>query len=132
MKNRYYILFILLLWGSTSCEDYLETAPLDNLAPANYYNTADQLDRGLNSVYDILGASQVYRRTDLFGWDADVAYMNRATLTAGPWNYNFSYSDNYISNFWRFLYIGVYRANLLIANVDRNTNISQEFRRLAL
>lgn len=120
---------LLLFFGFTSCEkDFLETTPTDFLAPANYFQTADQLDKALNGVYDILGNGPHYRRADLFGWEADAGYMNRTTLTSGPWNYNFSYSDGYMSDHWRYNYIGIRRANYLLDNIDRNEEISQEYR----
>lgn len=130
MKRKYYILALLLIWGFSSCEDYLETVPTDFLAPANYYETEDQLNFARASVYDVLGAWGFYggAANYLYAWEGDIGYMNRSSLTTGPWNYNYSSADRYNSIYWSTLFNGINRANVVLANVDKNPEINQEYR----
>lgn len=130
MKNKLNILLLLLLFGMSSCEDYLRTEPTDFLAPVNYYETEDQLNFARASVYHVLGATGLYGSwaNYLLGWEGDIGYMNRASLTAGPWNYNFSSADSYNAGYWSNLFTGINRANVVIANVDKNPNLPEEFR----
>ena len=130
MKNKFNILLLLLLFGMSSCEDYLETIPTDFLAPVNYYETEEQLNYARASVYHPLGATGLYGSwaNYLLGWEGDIGYMNRASLTTGPWNYNFSSADSYNSGYWTNLFMGINRANVFLANVDKNPQISQAFR----
>ena len=130
MKNKFNILLLFLLFAMSSCEDYLETVPTDFLAPVNYYETEDQLNYARASVYHILGATGLYGSwaNYLLGWEGDIGYMNRASLTTGPWNYNFSSADSYNAGYWSNLFTGINRANVFLANVDKNPQISPEFR----
>lgn len=130
MKNKFNILLLLLLFGMSSCEDYLETIPTDFLAPANYYETEDQLNFARASVYHALGATGLYGSwaNYLLGWEGDIGYMNRASLTTGPWNYNFSSADSYNAGHWTNFFMGINRANVFLANVDKNPQISQAIR----
>lgn len=129
MKAKYLILSVFV-WGLTSCSDFLEKNPTDFLSPTNYYQTEEQLNFAKASVYDILGNGATYGSYGLYllAWDGDAAYMNRATLTTGPWNYFYSTADPYNNGFWAALWQGVNRANVLLANVDRNPEINIEFR----
>src|SRR5690606_18728746 len=130
MNIKYNILTLLLLFGVSSCEEYLETEPTDFLSPSNYYETEDQLNFARASVYHTLGASGLFGSwaNYLLGWEADIGYMNRASLTTGPWNYNFSSADPYNAGYWSNLFDGINRANVVLENVDKNPEIDQEFR----
>jgi hypothetical protein len=130
MKTKYYLLVLFLFGMSSSCEDFLEPEPTDFLAPSNYYETEDQLESARASVYDILGQSGLFGSwaNYLLAWEGDIGYMNRASLTTGPWNYNFSSADNYNSGYWSNLFNGINRANNVLANVDKNPDIDQQFR----
>lgn len=131
MKRRYHLLTLLFLMGTSSCEkDFLETEPTDFLAPETYYQTAEHLRYAKAGVYDNLGGAGLWGSwaNYLFGWAADEGYMNRASLVIGPWNHNHTPSDSYNSGFWSNLYNGINRANVVLANVDKNEEISQELR----
>jgi hypothetical protein len=130
MNIRYQLLALLLLFGASSCEQYLETEPTDFLSPSTYYETEEQLDYARASVYHILGASPLFGSwaNYLLAWEGDIGYMNRASLTTGPWNYNFSSADAYNSGYWSNLFQGINRANVVLENVDKNPEIDQQFR----
>ena len=130
MNKKYFILILFFLLGSSACEDILETEPTDFLSPSNYYETEDQLNFARASIYDILGQSPLFGSwaNYLLAWEGDIGYMNRSTLTTGPWNYNFSSADPYNSGYWSNLYNGINRASVVLANVDKNPEIDQTFR----
>ena len=130
MNKKYFILILVFLLGSSACEDILETEPTDFLSPSNYYETEDQLNFARASIYDILGQSPLFGSwaNYLLAWEGDIGYMNRSTLTTGPWNYNFSSADPYNSGYWSNLYNGINRASVVLANVDKNPEIDQTFR----
>ena len=127
MKIKYLILALISLTSLNSCESFLETKPTDFLSPSNYYETEQQLQYARAGVYSILGAAGLYGTNGnyLLAWSADEGYMNRATLTTGPWNYFYSTSDQYNAAYWSNLYNGINRANVLLANLDKNPEISQ-------
>jgi hypothetical protein len=127
MKIKYYILATLFLMSLGSCKKYLETTPTDFLNPDNYYQTEAQLDFARAGVYDHLGAGGLHGTyaSYLLAWTADEGYMNRATLTTGPWNYFYSSADQYNAGLWNNLWSGINKANVLIKNVDKNLAIPQ-------
>src|SRR5690606_9152449 len=130
MNITYKFFALLFIWGVSSCEEYLQTEPTDFLAPTNYYETEDQLNFARASVYHILGAGQLYGSwaNYLLGWEGDIGYMNRASLTTGPWNYNFSSADSYNAGYWSNLFNGINRANVVLENIDKNPEVSEELR----
>ncbi len=130
MKIKYYILATLFLMSLGSCKKYLETTPTDFLNPDNYYQTEAQLQFARAGVYDHLGAGGLHGTyaSYLLAWTADEGYMNRATLTTGPWNYFYSSADQYNAGLWNNLWSGINKANVLIKNVDKNTAIAKEKR----
>lgn len=119
-----------MILGLSSCNDFLETTPTDFLSPTNYYQTPQHLEFARASVYDILGNGNIYGSSGLYllAWEGDEGYMNRATLTTGPWNYFYSTADPYSTGFWTALWQGVNRANVVLANLDRNPDIDIKLR----
>jgi hypothetical protein len=130
MKIRHIILLGLICISSGSCKDFLDTKPEDALFPGNYYKTAQELDYALTSVYHCLGADAIYGNNVLYllGWTADEGYMNRSTIATGAFRLNHALGDSYVTAFWRDLYVGINRANILLENVDSNPDIPQEKR----
>jgi len=130
MKIKQYILATLFLMSLGSCKKYLATEPTDFLNPDNYYQTEAQLQFARAGVYDHLGAGGLHGTyaSYLLAWTGDEGYMNRATLTTGPWNYFYSSADQYNAGLWNNLWSGINKANVLIKNVDKNTAIAKEKR----
>ena len=129
MKRKYYLIIALVLIGFTSCEKFLDTKPTDFLSTTNYYNSQNELLTARAGVYNTVGSSGIWgsMANYLLGWQADIAYMNRLTLN-GPFNYNYSASDPYMNPLWNDLWNGINRANVLLANLDKNPAIPLEFR----
>ncbi|MDR6783940.1 hypothetical protein ABIE26_002671 [Pedobacter africanus] len=129
MKIKYYIvLFLLLSLGS--CKKYLETEPADFIDPKDYYETEEHLRFARAGVYHILGTSGLWgsNANYLFAWQGDEGYYNRPTPPTGPMFYNYSTGDAYNNNLWSTLYNGINRANVVLANLDKNPGISQAVR----
>lgn len=126
--KRCVVMLLVLLAIATSCEKAFEKNPNDFLAPVNYYETEGQLMAALAGTYDILGA--VYGTVWLYrtGMEGDEGYFARATPVLGPQNFNQASSDNDTHSIWRNLFQGINRANLLLANVNKNKNIPIEVR----
>lgn len=129
MKIKYYVaLFLLLSLGS--CKKYLETEPTDFIDPVTYYETEAQLKFARAGVYSIVGSSGLWgtNANYLYAWQGDEGYYNRPTPTTGPMWYAYSTGDAYNTALWSTLYNGINRANIVLANLDKNTGISQTVR----
>lgn len=129
-KIRQVVLAVLSILSVSSCKEYLTKTPTDFLNPQNYYETQEQLEYARRGVYSMLGADAFYGTYTQWalGWDADEAYVHLASPSVGPWNYMYSTSDVYNVGFWRTLYQGVSRANEVLANLDKNPDISAAYR----
>jgi len=133
MKNLNLLIIIALVLVSTSCKKVLETKPSDFLSPENYYKTAEELQFGLNGVYDVLGTKPLYKTDMLYAWNSqtDEETFN-LWLSSGGLAYSFyeyTASSPEISAFWGALYSGVSRANTLLASIDK-PDMSEEKRNI--
>lgn len=118
------ILFLLLI-NTTSCKKYLETKPLDFVAPENYFETAQQTNSYLNSVYDVMNRSAGdfgfysgnYQVSIAQGTDES---FNRTNLNnTKPYHYNATPADLHIEGLWSLIYTGIDRANVLLENINK-------------
>lgn len=120
MKTIHIFLAVLFLLGGISCKKVLDTEPLDFLSPVNSFNTEEDLNRALTSVYDILGDGSMYSDYLYYQYDiADEGFYSLNTLLTGPQLYNYFASDANITSTWQTLYNGISRANLLLENIDK-------------
>lgn len=125
MKIRYFITSLFLAIGMllSSCEKFLDTTPEDFLTPKNYYETETQLQYALNGVYATLRSSSLYGNYMLgrMGLEADEGFNSFANELATVGGYNVSTNDIKIEAFWKELYIGINKANLLLENINKPT-----------
>jgi hypothetical protein len=120
---KYLMITAALAFTLTGCNKFLDTQPIDTLTPNAYYNTEEQLNTALIGVYDIIGQESVYGSAIFVGLGActDEGWYARSALTTGMQVYNLDYSNGDVRNFWRSLYSGIERANLLIENINKPT-----------
>lgn len=127
MRSILYFFIFSVGVSITSCKKALNTTPSDFLAPANYFNTAADLNAALTGVYDILynhyGTNWLYQR----GIEADEGYY-RSTSLIGPHLYTHNSSEPGILSMYQAPFLGIGRANFLLAYVDKNTEIPQDVR----
>ncbi len=131
MKNYIkYIVYFTLLVSLTGCEKFLTQLPKDFIAPEASYDTEEALEKALAGVYDMLGHNSLYGGYFLYycGFDADDGHYSRNSPAVGAHVYNFSSTDVTVFYVWEALYKGISRANMLLANVDVNSEIEQTFR----
>ncbi|MEQ7800356.1 RagB/SusD family nutrient uptake outer membrane protein [Pedobacter sp. ASV1-7] len=122
MKKLFFVA-PLLCFGLilSSCEKFLDTTPKDFLSPKNYYETEAQLQTALNGVYATLKSSNLYGNYMLgrMGLEADEGFNAFTNELATVGGYTVSANDIKIEAFWKELYIGINKANLLLDNIDK-------------
>lgn len=118
MKNRFLIIIISIA-ALSSCDKFLDLSPTEVLEPKNYYNTTQELNRTLNGVYDILGGIYSYVIPIGLNIGTDEAFFP-ASGGIGLNINQFEASDASISGLWNSLYSGIYRANILLENIDKS------------
>ncbi len=129
MKRNYSLLIVFFLLSFSSCKKWLGTEPTDFLSTTNYFKTESELKSALSGVYNIVGNGGLWGSyaNYLLGWQAEESYMNRLSLN-GPFNYNYSGGDPYMTALWNALWNGINRANVLLANIDNSKQIDQSVR----
>lgn len=124
MKNIYKVLVLVLVsMGSSSCEDFLNTEPVNKIALEQYYTDEAGLTQALAGVYDPLGSENLYGNNMFTYLEActDEGFFARSTgalSSNGTQVYFFDFTDAVVGNLWSTLYEGVNRANDLIAHID--------------
>lgn len=121
---------LFVLTGLNSCTKKLETIPSDFLVPENYFETKTQLKAGLAGVYNQLNDQFFYSEYYQFmynGTDESVT-NNRLTENAVPATYTTSSVSPYVAGFWNVLYTGVNRANLVLENMEKPKDLTQDER----
>jgi hypothetical protein len=116
------LLFLLLLQAIASCNKVLDKKPTDFVEPANYYNSESDLNLALAATYDILGNEYLYTSSLWYqlGICTDEAfYAFSSNSYSAPMFYQYDYTNVYIMGLWQQCYIGIERANLLIANINK-------------
>lgn len=115
------IAIFFILFSLVGCKDFLEKIPTDFVSPQSYYKTEKDLETALVGVYDMLGQEFVYGK-----WyqlqvavGTDETYMTGVQPAGSLNTYQHDPSNTYLTNFWRYLYFGIERANNLIANIDK-------------
>jgi len=118
MKKLLFFLLILTT-GLTSCKKFLDTVPTDNLLPEEYYDSEAKLLNALAGVYYPLATPSLYGNFLNSDYNiSDEAFYQRSAQTTGVSVYNFDYADNSVAGLWQQCYLGIERANMLIANIN--------------
>lgn len=128
MKIFKYIALSASLLALNSC-DFLDKDPY-NLTPETYFNDEAELNKVLTGVYSPLMQEQFYGEnypSYLVGGD-DLSFYQRSAPKVGICCATASSSTPEIMMFWRILYEGINRANVLLENVDNVSFLSGEKR----
>ena len=119
MKKNTILLSLCILFLA-SCS-LLDTEPQDFVTPSNYYNNETEMNTALNGVYATLANTTLYGGNLLgrMGLSADIGYESYSSDYGSVGDYDVSPADAKILTFWRDLYDGIGRANMLIKYIDK-------------
>ncbi len=123
------IIFSVLVFAGTSCSDFLDKQPY-TLTPETYFNNEAELQTFLTGVYSPLMQEPFYGSDYLVtnGGGDDLSFYQRSNPVDGIVCNNANSGNSSIMKFWRLLYDGINRANMLLENADKNTTITQAVR----
>jgi len=114
-----YILIVIVLILS-GCKKFLDTKPTDFQTTADYYNSEENLLKVLAGVYNPLSTASMYGDAlwNQIGAGTDEHFRSAVSSTTGVWVNNFDFTSIDVNNLWQQCYIGIERANGLIANIN--------------
>lgn len=125
LKLSFLTLLVILL---SSC-DFLNKEPHE-LTPETYFNSESELELFLAGVYSPISQEFFYGNYyPLYnaGGD-DLSFYQRANPPISMMTGDANSTNQYITMYWRGLYEGINRANILIENVNSNQEIQQPIR----
>lgn len=127
---KYIILSLFLVVSITSCSDFLDKEPNGELTPETYFNNENELNSFLLGVYSPLMQEFFYGSyypLYIAGGD-DLTFYQRSTAYTSILCANANSGTADITTFWRVLYEGINRANMLLEGADKNPAISSTAR----
>ncbi len=129
MKNRIILIMLaVVLPFFSSCSDYLDKRPDDQLDITTAFESSGNLTRWLAYLYD--GIPQFYADSnwDMIGKDATIpdAWISVGNVVCNYQTGNWTPSDNQIIGFWRDFPKRIRNAYLFIENAHPLTDVSQK------
>jgi hypothetical protein len=125
MRHIYIMVLLFVMTVFSSCNKFLDTVPTDFYSQKNYYETADQLQVALNGVYSNMMYERMYGQVLNFNFSSTTDEMipNRPPSGEARGLYYSSYNAGhaYIADLWRWPYLGINNANVLIDNINKPT-----------
>ncbi|MEN8251161.1 MAG: RagB/SusD family nutrient uptake outer membrane protein [Bacteroidota bacterium] len=120
-KKLYYTLFLMaFVTLFMACEDLLDEKTYTALSPADFFNTAEDVEVVLNSVYGELRYSDITRDAVTFGEVCTDIHIERS---GGIFTHNqpieeFTWTSSHLwaKNWWERRYRGIFKANTVIDN----------------
>ncbi|MBC7408328.1 MAG: RagB/SusD family nutrient uptake outer membrane protein [Arcicella sp.] len=126
LKNTKSLLASVIMLSATGCSDLKENP--DFINPSTFYQSAKELELGVNAVYDDLtmGNGDWYNHFyNRYVFECLVGYQ--VGWEKGPLQYNLgniSASDDYINAYWQQCYRSIDRANNIIETADKIKDIA--------
>ena len=122
LKKIYLALSVLLMFAIGSCKK-LDLAPSDRYTELTFWQNSDNVNNFLNNVY-----SGIYNSSSVFYNEAmsDNAFTKLGVNTGADAiaSGNFTPSLPRFQNDWSFYYTGIKSCNIFLANVDKNTTLT--------
>jgi hypothetical protein len=138
-KNRYTIIFIFLFLSFFTCkeEEWLEEEVLDFYSADNSYQTFEQFNQAVASLYNLTDLYNVWGAAyGPFVWNftTDMAYA-AISATSGLNSYEDSLTpeNTYVINLWTRYYAIIFDANVVLGRIDgEDTEFDTEDQRTIL
>lgn len=128
MKNKIFILIVLLISTLIGCEDYLDRNPLDAPGDDAFFSTSEEINSAVIGCYNylILLRSEGFAASDFCYIDVISDDLERRGF--GPFGALISgtmRSDNgQISNYWSNAYRGITRCNILLDRMSKAEDVT--------
>ncbi|MCU4157106.1 RagB/SusD family nutrient uptake outer membrane protein [Carboxylicivirga sp. A043] len=129
---KLYSLIVLVALGLVSCDDYLNTEPISQIASNGFYKNTAEVEAGLMAMYDGMQSYDLSNdifKTDILPREFALTEMRsdntKSKNSEGEWaqfqDMNVDVSNSTVSNYWLVNYNNIFRANVVIANLEAVT-----------
>jgi starch-binding outer membrane protein, SusD/RagB family len=121
IKNSFSFIVLLLMAGMTSCTDLLMEKPDSFYDSSKVFENTTNAQLGLNGVYNSLAGIEHYGQWEMAMPTSDDMYFISGTNSDGSRrdisHYQLSTSNVWVSDLWKFKYMGIERANSVLKGV---------------
>lgn len=123
-KKKLFIISLISSLAFMACDqDFLETVPYTDRVEENFYKTPEHAFEGLIAVYDKLqtvGYGHFILTSEIISDNCFGGFGKNDNIEALEWD-NFTMNTNKDLNtaVWESNYEGIYRANILLENIDK-------------
>jgi len=127
MKNKLWVAPLALTFALGACDDMLEEKPVSFITTATYYNTADDLEKGMLSGWGSLRSVFPGTYNGFTGFMGNMSDQERADPNEVNSPRNVAGLDWTASSMqgldvgWQNLYRVIYRENIVLSRVDNAT-----------
>ncbi|MGK7395558.1 MAG: RagB/SusD family nutrient uptake outer membrane protein [Candidatus Cyclobacteriaceae bacterium M3_2C_046] len=129
-------LFVLVMVIITACsEDFLEEPPQNNLTTENFWQSQEDVESAINSIYYVMARPMAYGVGQMVFGDvyADDMGSFDANWFAALDNYQTKSTDVVINGgntigAWSAMYGAIFRANWVLENINKAVTVSDEIR----
>lgn len=136
MRKYLFIAAVLLIFGQSCSSEFLELTPESSVTTGNFYQTQNHFEQALTGVYSSLRSAKGSVASWVMGeMRSDNTFyeynnQNRGTgLLEREDTDGFldNYTSTYISDKYNSCYIGIARANQILASIE-NIDLSEDFK----
>lgn len=127
MKNNILNISLALILGlgATSCNDWLDVKPSDQVEDNDLFTTETGFKEALSGVYSSMITERTYKKDLLYGaigvlgheWSA---YPSSGYPDMAGFDYSTTYAENYFSGFWSSNYNSIANDNNLLKYIDEH------------
>lgn len=113
---------LLLFMIVTSCSDFLNTESSSKFEPEYVFNSVDDVFVAVTGVYSVFTNDALYnsRISRSYVQSTDVEFMPTGNPDGLFSNFTPASNNTDIQNTWRFFYLGISRANLIIEGIEKS------------
>ncbi len=120
---------VIALFTITSCDELLEEKTYTVLQPSDFFNTLEDAEITLNSVYGELRYSDITRDAVTFQEVCTDIHIERRggifTFNEPIENFTWTSTHQWLRNDWERRYRGIFKANVVLDNLDPITGDEQ-------
>lgn len=118
-------LAMILGLGATSCNDWLDVKPSDQVEDTDLFESESGFKEALSGVYSSMLTDGTYKKDLMFGaigmlgqeW---TSYPSSGYPDLADYNYTTTYAENYFSGFWNSNYNSIANDNNILKYIDQH------------
>lgn len=125
MRNKLIIFSVVVISTLTGCKDVLERYPLDSPSAETFYNNALEIERGVNTCYEVIRELEdnQYVMPITFDLFTDIGFARQGADNQAVAKGEHSSRTNMFYGYWRRAYRGISRCNTMLKVIEEKPEL---------